>query len=181
MKYSNKKRSKSLIIFASLLLVGVGAYAYTQVDTTDKPINDDAPESIVADPEFSDGTDREPMTTPARDGSITEDESADEPTNDDLEPTTSESGVISVISPQPNSRLSSGDRLSGSANVERVQYRLIDNNIGVIAQGSLSVKEGKFSGAFDFNSQGTQGRLDIFSYSQEGIEENQVEIDVRLK
>ncbi len=186
MKYSNKKQSKSrsrtpMLVLLALVLLAGGVFAYFQLTGNDDSVANDEPESIVADPEFSDGTDREPATTPARDGTIREDDGSDDESSDNTaEPITSDSGNISVTSPQPNDQLSSGDRLTGNASVSQVQYRLIDNNMGVIASGSLSVTDGQFSGRFEFNSQGSEGRLDIFSYDEDGIERDQVEIDVRL-
>jgi hypothetical protein len=182
MKYPQKTNTKKyLLALLAILLIAGSVYAYFALDNADDSARQDEPESIVADPEFNEGTEREPMATPQRNGTISEDgESDDEEIDYSLEPIVSDSGEISVMTPQPDDRLAAGDKLAGTANVNQVHYRLIDNHIGVIASGSLSVKDGKFSGTFDFESQGSQGRLDIFSYNEDGVEENQVEINVRF-
>ena len=94
--------------------------------------------------------------------------------------TVSQSGVITVKQPVANAAFKSGDTVSGSASVSQVQYRLIDNQIGVLAQGALTVVNGSFSGTMQFKSVASTGRLDIFSLSDSGVETNEVEIPVNF-
>ena len=92
--------------------------------------------------------------------------------------TTSVSGNITVKQPTANAKVQSGSVLSGSAKVSQVSYRLIDSNVGVIAQGTLSVVNDSFSGTLKFTPHSSTGRLDIFSTEANGAEINEVQITV---
>lgn len=91
---------------------------------------------------------------------------------------TSTSGNITVKQPIANSKLGNGSVLSGSAKVSDVHYRLIDSNVGVIAQGMLGVVNGDFSGTLQFTPHSSVGRLDVFSTETDGTEINEVQITV---
>lgn len=91
---------------------------------------------------------------------------------------TSASGYITVKQPTANSKLQSGDTISGTAKVDKIHYRLKDNKVGQVAEGTLSVVDGKFSGTLHFTPQGTGGRLDIFSTDTQGVEYNEIQINV---
>ena len=93
----------------------------------------------------------------------------------------SANGVITVYSPAKNSLLSSGQLLLGESAANRVSFRLIDSVSGVIAQGSVGIVNGKFSGSFSFNTTADNGRLDIFTTNIDGMESNNIEIPVRFK
>lgn len=90
----------------------------------------------------------------------------------------SASGVITVKQPSANSKLQDSSIISGVASVGEVHYRLSDNKVGVVAQGTLSVSNGNFSGVVHFQPQGTGGRLDIFSTDSQEVEYNEVQINV---
>jgi hypothetical protein len=92
----------------------------------------------------------------------------------------SKSGVISVISPSINSTIRSGDAICGTAYVKQIKYRLIDNGVGVISQGSINVTDNKFSGTISFSVYIDDGRLDIYSLNNEGSEINEVQIPVKF-
>jgi hypothetical protein len=92
--------------------------------------------------------------------------------------TVSKSGNITLKQPLPNTKLQPGDLISGSAKVDRVNFRLIDDRIGVISQGALSVVNGNFSGTLNFTSHASTGRLDVFSTDSQGVELNEVQISV---
>jgi hypothetical protein len=92
--------------------------------------------------------------------------------------TTSSSGLITVKQPTANSRLQDGSSIVGSSKLDQVKYRLKDNTVGVIAQGTLDVINGNFSGILHFQPQGTGGQLDIFSTDSRGVEYNEVQIYV---
>lgn len=177
-KRKNKHTSKKKIIIVTsilvglLALVGAGAYVYQQRTVEE-------PESIVADPNFTGGTDREPGTSVERDGGVVS--NPDDETEPQGDPTSSESGDISVYEPQPDQILKSGDRLYGTSKFDKVWYRLIDDKIGVVAQGSLPVENGKFSGTFQFSSEGSEGRLDIFRMTDDYLEADNIEINIRFK
>lgn len=100
-------------------------------------------------------------------------------TTDPSQWTTSSSGLVTVKQPIANSTLKSGDSLSGSAkNVSKVNWRLVDDKVGVIATGALNVVNGNFSGILHFNPQGNSGHLDVFSTNSQGVEYNEVRIDL---
>ena len=95
--------------------------------------------------------------------------------------TVSSSGIVTVKQPASNSLLKSGDNLFGSAKVSQVQYRLIDNQVGVLAQGPLTVVGGNFSATLHFRPVASSGRLDVFSFDSQGAEVNEVQIPVRFQ
>lgn len=94
----------------------------------------------------------------------------------------SSSGKITLQQPTAGSTLRSGDTLSGTAKVDTVQYRLVDDSVGVLAQGSLSVVNGKFSGVLNFTPHSSSGKLDIFSYSNGpySSEVNNIEVSLTI-
>lgn len=90
---------------------------------------------------------------------------------------TSSSRLITVKAPLRNSTFKSGDIVTGSTSVsDTVQYRLVDDQQGVIAQGSISVVNGNFTASIEFNHYGNGGNLDIFTIDQNGRETNEVQI-----
>jgi hypothetical protein len=93
----------------------------------------------------------------------------------------SSSGAITLKQPVSGSTIASGIEVSGSANVDKVQYRLIDNDRGVISQGFINVVNGSFSATISFNGHGSQGRLDVFSTNVNGAETNEVQVPVTFK
>jgi hypothetical protein len=94
--------------------------------------------------------------------------------------TQSQSGLITVKSPSYGSTIKSGDQLAGSAQENQVQFRLIDDQAGVIAQGFLSVVNGNFSGTLNFTSHGSTGRLDVFTTGPAGDEVNEAQVPVKF-
>lgn len=90
----------------------------------------------------------------------------------------SQSGNITVKQPIANATLKSGGVLSGSSKLEKVNFRLIDSSVGVIAQGTLTVVNGNFSGTLNFTPHSSSGRLDVFSTDDQGVELNEVQISV---
>lgn len=94
--------------------------------------------------------------------------------------TVSQSGLITVKTPSIGSTLKPGDEVYGSAQVGQVQYRLIDNQVGVISQGFIKVVNGNFGAAINFKPYSSSGRLDVFSTDQTGKELNEVQITVNF-
>ena len=85
----------------------------------------------------------------------------------------SQSGYLTVKTPTLNSTISSGFILNGTdSTATNVNYRLIDNSTGVIAQGVISVVNGNFSATINFKSSGSSGRLDVFNTDSNGKEIN---------
>lgn len=92
--------------------------------------------------------------------------------------TSSSSGQITLKSPSSGAKLQTGFDLNGSSQTSQVQYRLLDNKVGVISMGSINVINGNFSGKVSFRTTDTSGRLDVFSYDNNGAEINEIQIPV---
>lgn len=90
------------------------------------------------------------------------------------------SGVITLKLPTINATIASGDVITGSATVNQVQYRLTDNQIGVISQGPINVINGVFTATINFITKDKNGRLDVFSTEPNGKEINEVQIPVKF-
>lgn len=87
-------------------------------------------------------------------------------------------GLITLKEPLKDNAFKSGDTLYGAAASGPVQFRLIDNQVGVIAQGTINVVNGSFSATANFTPYGTSGRLDVFNTDQNGKEINEVQVPV---
>jgi hypothetical protein len=59
-----------------------------------------------------------------------------------------------------------------------VNYRLIDDQVGVISQGTIKVVAGNFSAAVNFKPYAKTGRLDVFTTDDNGKESNEVQVQV---
>jgi hypothetical protein len=94
--------------------------------------------------------------------------------------TTSASGVITVKQPISSATIKSGVQLAGTATVSKIQYRLIDNQSGVVSEGFINVVNGNFSGNISFQSHSSSGRLDVFTATDTGVESNEVQIPVNF-
>lgn len=93
---------------------------------------------------------------------------------------TSASGAIILKLPVRNTVFRSGDIITGTSNVDPIQYRLVDNQVGVIAQGRLNVVNGDFSATVNFTPHSTSGQLDVFNTNSNGVEYNEIQIPVNL-
>lgn len=166
---------------AAVLIAAGGIFAAFSYLNNRGPQNDQDPESIVASPDFSEGTEREVGEPVERNGNVS-DTSGQNGQNQQHTPITSASGNISVYLPRANQLLKPGDTISGTtANADRIWYRLIDDQVGNLVEGSLSVVDGRFSGVFDFNTSGNAGRLDVFTVTEDGTEADNIEIDIRFR
>ena len=93
--------------------------------------------------------------------------------------TSSSSGAITLQQPYPNETIQSGITLSGTAKVSSVDFILTDSSVGQIAQGTLNVVNGKFSGIINFTPHAKTGTLQIYSPNpSNGAEENVININV---
>lgn len=94
---------------------------------------------------------------------------------------TSQSGQITVKQPYANETIQSGAVLSGTALVSQVYFTLIDNQVGVVDQGTLNVVNHAFSGTLNFTPHASSGRLDVYSTNTPGgAEMNLIEIGVNF-
>jgi hypothetical protein len=94
---------------------------------------------------------------------------------------TSTNGDITLQEPVNGGTISSGSIISGLANVGSVQFILVDNSVGLIDQGTLTVTDGKFSGALEFTSHSSSGKLSVYYPNpSNGKEEDIISIDVNF-
>lgn len=141
-------------------------------------------EAPSAQSDFSDGGVREPAaptSNSAGSSVITDNNGNVSPSTVTSNPQTSRSGEISVYSPQPNTVLQKGQEVSGASSLSSISYRIIDDISGVIATGTLQVVNGRFSGSIGFDTNATQGRIDIYATRADGVEFSNIEIPVRFK
>ena len=106
-----------------------------------------------------------------------------QPTNVSTSPSqwsTSASGLTVLKTPIKGGTFKPGDSVSGTASGDKVQFRLIDNSVGVIAQGPISVVNGTFTATVDFKAYSSSGRLDIFNVDPNGRETNEVQVTVNF-
>lgn len=179
-----RTKKKLLAILALAVLLSVASYfIYQRTTKKDYVIPGVKTTSTApsAQEDFTGGSNREVNRTTKNEGQVEDTSGSVATVPSQNQWSTSDSGAITVYAPAKDSIIKSGDLLSGSSNLSKISYRLIDNVSGVIAQGSLSVVNGKFSGSFNFSTTGTAGRLDIYSASAEGIESSNIEIPVRFK
>jgi len=130
---------------------------------------------------FTGGDDRKGTSNNPNEGTVSDASGNSPSTPPQSQWVKSADGSITLYAPAKDATLTSGDSLSGASSLERVSFRLIDDVSGVIAQGSLSVVNGKFSGKFSFSTTGTSGRLDVFSASSDGVESSNIEIPIRYR
>lgn len=187
-----KRKFKKNYIVALLFLIGV---LFLVLETTGKTsilLNRDRGDTKssakttstlpTAQSDFSDGDNRKPSDNSSSTEGTVKDTSGEIIVSiPEHLWSTSLSGLITVYSPIKNSLLRPGDTITGKATAPSVSFRLIDDVSGVIAEGRLTVNDGKFSGKFDFSTLGMEGRLDVFSTLSNGREENNIEIPVKFK
>lgn len=136
----------------------------------------------TAQEDFTEGNDRQPTTSDRSDeGTVNDTGGNVSSPPPQSQWTTSTSGAVTVYSPARDTLLANGSNISGKSSASRVSFRLIDNISGVIAQGDLSVVNGNFSGTFNFSTTASEGRLDVFTTRDDGVEGNNIEIPVRFK
>lgn len=190
MKIHRNTSKKAPIIIASviglILLLGLLEWAgvIDIIKSTPKIITTDTEttsEQESAQTDFTGQKDKDATRLDKEEGIVTDNKGAISDTPPANQWSVSESGLIKVYSPARNSLLGRGDILAGEARSETVSFRLIDDVSGVIANGTLAVTGGKFSGTFDFVSSGQSGRVDVFNADDKGLESNIVEIPVRFK
>lgn len=92
----------------------------------------------------------------------------------------SQSGLLTVQQPAVNATLVTGFTLSGTASVDGIHYRLSDDKVGVISQGTITLVDGKFSATINFKTSAKTGRLDVFNTDSLGKELNEVQIAVNF-
>lgn len=167
-----------------IIAAGGTAFALIRKDETKETAKTTSPAKTAQD-DYSEGDDRPTngQSTGNNQGGATDNNGqapADPGTTTGS--VTSPSGVITVKNAANNMLLSPGSTLYGTAQgVSHVQFRVIDNEVGVLAQGTLQVVDGAFSGKLSFTPKTDSGRLDVFTVDSLGSEANNTEIPVRFK
>lgn len=181
---SMKKVPKKVVITLVCLVVVVGGvYIYWQSHR----LKSDAVTSSSAASAQNDykGDDRhtdDGQTDPVKQGGAVDNNGDTSSSSDTSKEIMSASGLLSVISPASGDTISTGATLRGTAkNSSEVQYRIIDNTVGVIGQGALKVVNGRYSGTLQFTPQASSGRIDIFTYNSNYQEQNNVQVQVQFK
>lgn len=178
-KSKNRKLPIILIVCAIVAACAAGGWYFFYRNAAPQTDNVTTP---ADDPNFDEGGERNPSTESIpRDGGVVDTSGEDIQNSNTNSSISSKSGKITVFQPAENAILNNGASLIGTAKVNTVSYRLIDDKVGVIGSGSLRVKNGKFSGRFSFSSNGREGRLDVFNQLDDGREVDVVEIPVRFK
>lgn len=135
-----------------------------------------------AQPEFTSDDEREPGNSNSENkGSSDITDNYGQITVKNNDPLSSETGEIVVYSPIKNSVIKKGEEISGTSSLEYVEYRVIDDISGLIANGRLKVVSGKFSGTIDFETSAINGRLDLYGVKADTSEFSNVEVPIRFK
>jgi hypothetical protein len=183
MKTIPKKRSSplkkvSVSVLVVLLFTG-GIYLVHR--HYEKPEAKTTSKAVTAQNNFTGGKKRSTSSGDASQGGATDNHGKTTTlTTNQSQWAISASGDITLESPIANGTMQTGYTIEGTAKVSLVQYRLVDANTGVIAQGSLNVVNGAFSGTLQFQSHATTGQLDIFSYNSSDVEINNINLPVKF-
>jgi hypothetical protein len=186
-KKSNRSHKTPMVISMIVVLVAIagGFYLFWHKNNPENLINDTGATTVR-------GSTSTPITKPVQpqasstspeNGQIGGSTDNSGKTTDTLpNPTSwvsSNNGDITLQEPSPNGTLESGDSIVGTAKVSAVQFILSDNAVGLIAQGSLKVVNGKFSGALNFTTHSTSGVLQVYYPNpNNGAEEDIIEVNV---
>lgn len=186
---SNNTKRNTLIVAMAIVILGGGLAALERFGVTNfvsdksSPYNSEAKTTSTAptaQEDFNGGDPRDASSGNRNEGTI-QDTGGNASTTPQNQWSVSADQRVTVYTPAKNMLLKKDDPITGASSLGRVSFRLIDDVSGVIAEGSLSVVNGKYSGSFDFSTTGTSGRLDVFSVNAEGVESSNVEVPVRFK
>jgi len=173
------KRNLSIVI-ALVVILGVGVYLWRQHMA--KPPAQTTSKSKTAQYNYTGATTHQSnaTSTPNQGGAV--DNHGDKSATSAESGIASASGLITVVSPGGSASLASGDMLRGTADksITTIQYRVIDDEVGVIAQGSLQVVNSTYSGTLHFEAHGATGRVDVYSYNDQSQEVNEIQLPVQL-
>jgi hypothetical protein len=184
-----KKHSRKYI-YLPLVLIAIIIMAMLELTNTTHLFHKSAvvrspstPITKLSAPNNTTNGNKSPSSTPTLNKGAATDENGQIPSGVPTDPSkwsTSASGVITVKLPTSNSTIHPGNTVTGSASVSQVQYRLIDNQVGVISQGPINVVGGNFTASVNFTTHGSGGRLDVFTADLTGKESNEVQIPVNF-
>ncbi|MDO8265895.1 MAG: hypothetical protein Q7T41_03055 [Candidatus Saccharibacteria bacterium] len=185
---NNKSTLKKFVLFIFIVALAIlSFYVFDRYKNRQK-LNDSVTKTTSSAPsaqdDFTGAEERPVLETPTEDkgsASITDNQGTIESTPSEEQWIVSKTGEITVYTPSVDQLLKSGNTLSGESALSIISYRVIDNISGVINEGKLSVVNGKFSGTISFTTTATEGRLDIYSSKEDGVEFSNIEIPVRFK
>ena len=183
---TNKKSPKKPLLIAGgviVLILVLGYFGYTRYENSKPKVSPEPKPTITSLPQSDKTIENKDVTSNTSHsssiGGATDNNGADTSTATPSSSwTTSQSGVITVKSPVTNQAIASGAKLIGTAKTPQVKYRLTDDKVGVISQGTVSVVNGNFSATINFTTQGKSGRLDVFTTDENDKELNEVQLPV---
>lgn len=190
MKHKNVFTNKKILIptLAAVVTLALGGgYLLTRGEPAvpETTIEDQEAQTTSEEPsaqaDFSGGSERTPVSNERSSSAVVNNTNGEiNSTPPKSQWTVSSTGQITLYEPADSQQLVSGDTISGKSSFKEVNFRLIDNVSGVIATGSLPVKNGKFSGTFSFDTSASEGRLDVFGIRNDGTEFSTIELPIRF-
>lgn len=192
-------KKQAVLIVGALIVIGVGTYAFLTRDTpqdfdtsqltSDAKSTSDLPSAQpgfhASDIDAGDtAKDREPGNSIREDqgsAGITDTNGTISGSIDTSKPITSESGEITVYSPQNNQSVTGEMPVAGAAKLKTVMYRVSDDVSGVIETGSLNVVNGKFSGSLRITTGAKSGQVSFFGTQDDGNEFSNVTIPLNFR
>lgn len=167
-----------LLVFASVLIKFL---LFDKKPVTQSSKVSTTSEQPSAQSDFTSSKERSANTTDKNEGTVTDNNGDIKSIPPSSEWSTSSDSLISVYYPQKNSILTNNSTISGETSKDVVSFRLIDDIYGMIAEGTIKVVDKKFSGNINFNTTGSEGRLDVYYSNSNGAESSAVEIPIRFK
>jgi cytoskeletal protein RodZ len=185
-KPSSKTKKAIISIVVIVVLILLGFLLYKELNHKKAVTNSSSKNTFHIAPGHSKPTKHQIVKTPSLSTSNTNNTSTQSNStlnsNINTNPSlykTSSSGLITLHTPYNNETIESGFPINGTAKVPQVNYILIDNEVGQIAQGSLKVINGKFQGTLNFTPHAASGVLQVYSPNPtNGAEENIINIDI---
>ncbi|HET9174013.1 MAG TPA: hypothetical protein VFN56_01885 [Candidatus Saccharimonadales bacterium] len=182
-KKNNPSRKKFSLIVLFVLLLLAGAVSLYIIHTKSSAASKVPPAVVHGTPSkpVPHQSNSTPSTALPQGGAI--DTNGQQPANtpDSSHWMTSASGNITLQQPYNNQTIQSGAPISGLAKVSSVQFVLTDDTVGLIAQGSLNVVNGQFSGTLHFTAHASHGKIEVYSPNPEtGAEENIISAEVNF-
>lgn len=195
-EYKNTNRKQKKYIIQSAIVVGlvfvfsVWFFVFANSETTSNSESTQGPIAVTtselesAQNDFiavNEGDDEKTPSTVVHSGGATVVDNNGIFTNESTGQSTwstSSTGEITVYTPTQDSRFVSGSVIEGRTVLDEVNFRIIDDNTGVISQGVITAVDGRFSGTASFSTSGQNGRIDVFGIQSDGVEFSNVEIDI---
>lgn len=185
MRVHKKIKSKKLVIMIIVIIavLGVGGYfGFQIIQKANQPKT--TSRSVTAQSNYTSGDNKtNSSSNDASQGGATDNNGkvSGDQTTIESDWKKSDSGVVILKEPIGGNTIKSGDEFSGTASgLDSVEYRLVDDTAGVIAQGEVSVVNGSFSGNLQFKPRSSSGVFKVYSFNAQGQEINSSEIEVKF-